>query len=304
MPPPRDLRIALFSGPRIELDDRDVTRALPGRQGRALLAYLAVRWPDATSRETLFGVIWPERAPADAPSDFRSVLAKVRSALWPDAIQGRELLTLELPEGAQLDVRDAPAGLAEAEHALAAGDAPAALALAQTAEATLARPFLPGLQGDWVEEYRRHFEEQHRRALEVIARAGLARGGGDLAHAERAARALVAQDRFREGGYELLMEVQAARGDVATALRTFDDLRVLLRDELGHGPPRTSSSCTSGSSTATSAGHRRIPARRRNCRWRSDAKSGTGHSWGARIHCGGCARAGRSRPPASASSSW
>src|SRR5262249_23112173 len=150
-------------------------------------------------------------------SDFRAVLAKLRRALWPDAIQGRDLLSLQLPEDAQLDTRDVL-------QALEAGDA------AGAAE-TLARPFLPGLQGDWVEELRRGFEEQHRRALELVARSGLS--GGDLAQAERAARALVAQDPFREGGYELLMEVQAARGDVATALRTFDDLRVLLREELG-----------------------------------------------------------------------
>ncbi len=206
------VRIALFSGPRVELDGRDITRELPGRQGRALLAYLAARWPEPVSRDTLFAVIWPEHAPADPASDFRALLAKLRRALWPDAIQGRELLSLQLPEDAWLDVRD---GLA--------GDA-------QTAAETLARPFLPGLQGDWVEEYRRGFEEQRRGALEIVARSG------DLAQAERAARALVEQDRFREGGYERLMEVQAARGEVATALRTFDELRVLLRDELGTSP--------------------------------------------------------------------
>jgi DNA-binding SARP family transcriptional activator len=234
--PSSDLRIALFSGPRIELGGRDITPDLPGRQGRTLLAYLAARWPEAASRDTLFAVIWPEGAPADPPADFRAVLAKLRRGLWPDGIQGRELLALHLPEGAQLDTRAVAAKLADAVRALEGGDASAAYALAEAAQATLARPFLPGLQGDWVEEYRRGFEEQHRRALEVMARAGLALGGSHLAHAERAASALVAHDRFREDGYALLMEVQAARGNLATALRTFDELRVLLREELGARP--------------------------------------------------------------------
>ena len=202
------VRIALFSGPRVEIDGRDITRDLPGRQGRTLLAYLAARWPDAVSRDTLIAVVWPERAPSDPANDFRALLAKLRRALWEDAIVGRDLLSLNLPEDAWLDVRD----------------------VTTDAEA-LARPFLPGLQGDWIEELKRGIEDRRRQALEVLAR-----DRSDLAQAERAAAALVAQDRFREGGYELLMEIQAGRGDVATALRTFDELRVLLREELGTAP--------------------------------------------------------------------
>lgn len=69
--------------------------------------------------------------------------------------------------------------------------------------------------------------------LEVCARAGLELGGHELAAAERAARGLVAQNPYRESGYALLMEISAARGDVAQAVRAFDQIRVLLRDSLG-----------------------------------------------------------------------
>jgi tetratricopeptide (TPR) repeat protein len=41
---------------------------------------------------------------------------------------------------------------------------------------------------------------------------------------------------YRESGYVLLMEALAARGNVAEALRVFDTLRTLLRDELGTTP--------------------------------------------------------------------
>ena len=43
------------------------------------------------------------------------------------------------------------------------------------------------------------------------------------------------------------MELLAARGNVAEALRVYDQLRVLLRDELGATPgAATSPRCTSG----------------------------------------------------------
>ena len=47
---------------------------------------------------------------------------------------------------------------------------------------------------------------------------------------------LVALAPYRESGHTLLMRVLAARGNVAEALRAYDDLRVRLRDELGIAP--------------------------------------------------------------------
>ena len=41
---------------------------------------------------------------------------------------------------------------------------------------------------------------------------------------------------FRETGYLILMEAFAESGNVAEALRVYDRLRLLLRDELGIAP--------------------------------------------------------------------
>ena len=75
-----------------------------------------------------------------------------------------------------------------------------------------------------------------QQALEVIGRAGLMMGGTQLQSAERAARTLIETEPYRESGYVLLMEALGARGNVAEALRVFDGLRTLLRDELGTNP--------------------------------------------------------------------
>ena len=57
-----------------------------------------------------------------------------------------------------------------------------------------------------------------------------------LSSVERAARALIDSEPYRESGYVLLMEALAARGNVAEGMRVFERLRTLLRDELGTAP--------------------------------------------------------------------
>ena len=44
---------------------------------------------------------------------------------------------------------------------------------------------------------------------------------------------------YRESGHRLLMEALAGRGNVAEALRAYERLRVLLREELGIAPSAT-----------------------------------------------------------------
>jgi DNA-binding SARP family transcriptional activator len=44
---------------------------------------------------------------------------------------------------------------------------------------------------------------------------------------------------YRETGHRLLMEALAQRGNVAEALRAYERLRVLLREELGITPSPT-----------------------------------------------------------------
>ena len=123
-----------------------------------------------------------------------------------------------------------------AEAALARRDWPAALDAARDAAAIAAGGFLPGDDAPWLDGMRREVEDLRLRALEALAEAAAGAGGPHLAAAEEAARALVDAAPFRESGHRLLMTALAARGNVAEALRAYDDLRVRLRDELGAAP--------------------------------------------------------------------
>jgi len=78
------------------------------------------------------------------------------------------------------------------------------------------------------------------RALEAYAAAALGTGGTELPAAVRAGRQLVGLVPLRETGYQVLMQAIAAQGNVAEALRVYNDLCEVLRDELGVSPSASS----------------------------------------------------------------
>jgi DNA-binding SARP family transcriptional activator len=61
-------------------------------------------------------------------------------------------------------------------------------------------------------------------------------GPGELPGAERSARTLVELDPLAENGHRLLMRAHLAQGDRAAALGVYEDMRRMLRDQLGAVP--------------------------------------------------------------------
>ena len=229
-------RVRLCGPLALEIDGRDVIAAVPAGQARSLLAYLLTRRERAAERGTLVDVIWPSGAPKDPQADLRVILTRLRRALAPATLDGRQELRLALPAPIWVDAEVA-ARAVEAARADARDAAwSSALEQARAASALLRPGFLPGQDGGWAQEERQGHEELELEALEWIARSGLALGGAELATAQRAARDLVSHSPFRETGHRLLMEALGATGNVAEALQVYEELRCLLRDELGVTP--------------------------------------------------------------------
>jgi DNA-binding SARP family transcriptional activator/tetratricopeptide (TPR) repeat protein len=212
--------------------------ALRGRQVPLLLAYLVLSRDRQIGREELSLALWPEQAPRAQDAALRTLLSRLRSALGGSALPGREQLTVALPEPVWVDYEAAANGVEHGREALADGDARRAWALAQVPLNICARGLLPGLDAAWLEVRRRELDDLRLEALEIVGRAGLALGGAQLSSAQRAARALIEAEPYRESGYVLLMQALSAEGNVAEALRVFERLRSLLRDELGTAPSR------------------------------------------------------------------
>ena len=187
-------------------------------------------------RDELIDVLWPEGPPAAADSALSALLSKLRRALGDGVLTGRGELRLHLEDAVRWTSRRPRAAILEAEAAMEAGDHALAAERARDALSTDLQTFLPDAEGGWAAEQRRELETIRLRALETLAEAGLRQGGRELGAAEQAARAAIAAAPFRESAHRLLMEVHEAAGNPAEALRAFEELRSLLREELGTTP--------------------------------------------------------------------
>jgi DNA-binding SARP family transcriptional activator len=212
--------------------------ALPGRQGRVVLAFLALRH-QPVARDELADLVWPEALTSSWERDLSAVVSKVRAALdtidlggvLPSAFGCYEL---QLPADTRVDVEQATGFVEEAEVAWRAGDVDVAVPAAATAANLAARPFLPGERGHWVERRREELQATRLRALDVLVD-GLADGA--FQHdALRHAREALALDPYRETTYVRLMRLHLSRGSRADALRVYEQCRTMLADDLGVAP--------------------------------------------------------------------
>lgn len=229
-------RIQLCGRLKVDIDGRHVTPALRGRQGRVLVAYLVINRARAVSREELISAIWPRELPVNPHAALRTQLSRLRDALGTEALAGRAAIELRLPPDTWIDLEAAEQALLEGGAAARAGNWRDAWAHAHISLNISGRPFLAGFDAPWVDSVRRELSETHMLSRETIARAGIGLGGSELSRAARAARELVHEAPFRESGYLLLMEALAAAGNTAEAMRTYEQVRHLLAEELGTAP--------------------------------------------------------------------
>lgn len=180
--------------------------------------------------------MWPDDRPPAVESALSALLSKLRKTLGPGRLEGRHELRLVLPDEAWIDAEAAAAAIHRAESAAGRDDWPDAWVAARIAQHIALRAFLTGDSAPWIDERRRQLDGVHLRALELAAWASLEIGASEVATAERSARTLVGLAPFRESGYRYLMLALDARGNRAEALQVYEELRCLLRDELGTSP--------------------------------------------------------------------
>jgi DNA-binding SARP family transcriptional activator len=229
-------RIQLCGRLVVRLDGRRVDHALPGANGRLLLAYLVLNRLRRMDRDELLTAVWGEEAPPDHQPRLSVLLSKLRRALGPDLLSGRSEIELVLPRDAFVDVEAAVEGLHRARAHVANREWAEAWGPSGVAYHVASRPLLKGHDRPWLDEWRRRLDEVRLSGLECFAAARLGLGGPSLPQAEECGRRLIELAPYRETGYRILMEALEQRGNTAEALLAFDRLRVLLHDELGIAP--------------------------------------------------------------------
>jgi DNA-binding SARP family transcriptional activator/tetratricopeptide (TPR) repeat protein len=229
-------RIQLCGELVVELGGRRRENALRGRQGRLGFAYLLLHRHRPIRRDELVAALWPEDRAPPREQALAPVLSRIRSAIAPAVLEGRDSVQLRLPEPAWIDVEVALAELVAARHASEQHDAPKALRSARTATDLLGGGLLPAHEADWLDAERERVADLRVEALELAARAAIRVGGAALPQAELDARRAVSEAPFRESARAALISVLAARGNSAEALRAYEDIRELLMEELGTVP--------------------------------------------------------------------
>jgi SARP family transcriptional regulator, regulator of embCAB operon len=229
-------RVQLCGRFAVDINGSRIEDTLPGRRGRVLFAYLVLNRGREVPRDELLMAGWGEEAPIEAGNALSVLLSKLRHGLGADRLRGRTTIELLLPQATFVDVEAALEGAHRAESAIAEERWAQAWGPAGIAYHVATRPFLTGLEAPWIDQWRRRLEEVRLRGLECFAAAGLGLGGAALAQAEERARMLTELAPYRETGHLILLEALERRGNVAEALRAYDRLRVLLREELGIAP--------------------------------------------------------------------
>ena len=244
----------------------------------------------APSCSTCSGPRLPPSAPDAALS---ALLSKLRKALGGDALRGRSELRLEPGAPVWVDVEAAAAGARRAEACAQDGEWAAAAEAAQAALDACAGDLLPDQHGAWLHQQRAELASVQVRALEVRAAAALR--AAELGTAVEAAQAAIALAPFRESAHRLLMEAHEAAGNPAEALRAFEDLRGLLREELGTNP-----------GPDAMAVHERVLLGRPPARPRPAAAVPAGRRWPAPLDAirAGHAFVGRSAEAAALEATW
>jgi len=240
------LRIYLAGPICIEFGDRVLAEsALPGPQGRHLFALVAAHHARPVSRDELAAELWPEHPPAAWKSSLKALISKLRAALAKAEMPSAELIRnafgtyqFHLPRDGWIDLDAAASGIHAAEAALAAGELDRAAGEAFVTRLVSARPFLPDIDGPWVQAERGRLRELRIRAIECAAEVQLRTGG--LTEAVRGAEMVLSLDDLRETAWRILMRAHDAAGNRSKALEAYERCRRILNQRLGAMPsPRT-----------------------------------------------------------------
>jgi SARP family transcriptional regulator, regulator of embCAB operon len=244
-------RIQLCGRFVVRIDGERLDEAIGGGRRRLLFAFLALNRERPLNRAEIADAV----CGSGGAASLTRHLSALRAALGSDVVRGKTEIELVLPSPCFVDAEAAVAAVHRAESAVARREwaetwGPAGVAM-QVGE----RTFLPGLDAPWIEEWRRRLEDVRVRGLESFARAALELGGPALPIGQNAASLLTQLAPQRESGYELLMKLNAERGQVVEAVRVFEDYRSRLKAELGLEPGPALSELRrrlAGAETATS----------------------------------------------------
>ena len=229
------LHLALLGGFAARLASGQLF-CLPRAKARALLAILALQSGQTLARDKLTSILWPEFPDDQARHSLRQTLFMLRKTV-PSlglAVDGDSLtlppscVTVDVAQFQALVARATPEALAEASS-LYRGDLLEGLRVRE-------RPF-----EDWLFGERERLRELAIGTLRTLVAHHSASGATD--EALQAARRLVSIDPLNEPAHRTLINLYAATGRRALALRQYETFAQMLKQELNVAPEPETALC-------------------------------------------------------------
>ncbi|WP_121751237.1 BTAD domain-containing putative transcriptional regulator [Streptomyces sp. E2N166] len=221
-----DIRLELL-GP-FELSSAGQRLSVPLGAQR-LLAYLALQ-EDGAHRTAVAEQLWLDCTSARAAANLRSALCHARridSLGLINSVGQRLALTSSI----RVDLHQ----VQDVARQVITGQRPLPTE-ADHLIAGLSRELLPGWTEEWLPMERERWGQMRVYALESLAQQF--QSAGNYLPALQAALAAIAIDPFRETPHRIAIEVHISEGNVASALRRYQDYRAFLHRELRVAPSR------------------------------------------------------------------
>jgi DNA-binding SARP family transcriptional activator len=206
------------------------------------LLYLLLSHPEGRTKEQIGLALWPEASTAQLRSSFHDTLYRLRRALggkeWISFKKGR--YTFERTLSYSYDVEAFEENLSNARR-LRDESPEEAIRPLEEAAGLYGGDYLEDLavEGEWAMERQEELRRAYQEALLLLGVLLIAKERH--AEAAEAYRKAISHDRFLEEAHRGLMRSQAAAGERGRALRHYEELVVLLEEQLGATPaPETS----------------------------------------------------------------
>ena len=207
---------------------------------QSLLAYLALHRGVPQSRSRIAFTLWPDSTDAQAHTNLRNLLFKLRTTL-PEVdtflLVDRLTLCWQPDTLWNLDVQDFERAVAKAAEARHLQDLLGERQALEEAAQCYQGDLLPSCYDDWISEERDRLRQMYLGVLERLIE--LLEEADDHAGAIRLAQRLLRLDPVQEATYRHLMRLYAARGDRAAISRTYQTCAVVLKRELAIDPALT-----------------------------------------------------------------
>lgn len=225
------LRIFAFAFPRVNRDEREITSSdWKYTQVREMFFYLLCH--ASRTKEQIGLVLWPDASQAQLRGNFRVAMHHLRHALGrPDWILfENEQYTFNRALPYWFDVEAFESNLAEARR-FQAKDLEQAISHLEKAKQLYRGEFLEGYtSSEWQFQRRQELEREYLNALVTLGQLHFAQT--QYAQAADAYLKAIATDGYLETAHRELMRCYARLGECGQALRHYQELVELLRDEV------------------------------------------------------------------------